>query len=331
MDQWKTKGFCQSVQGDLSVSDIHRFPPESSQRPEVEVKDSIAARKIQKADREKLRRDRLNEQFMELGNALDPDRPKNDKATILGDTIQMLKDLTAQVNKLKEEYTALSEESNELTEEKNELREEKASLKTDIDNLNMQYQQRIRVMFPPWSPMDPSVVMGPHPYSYRMPVPVPAGPIPMHPSLQPYPFFTNQNPGGIPNPCSTYLPFTPPPANPQMEQVSPQFVSPHNMLQPGSRSHVSSKQDSKSKSSDRQRGNNVQQSDGSNDVVTELELKTPGSTADQEVSCVEKKSKQSKLKDSGSGREESCSSRCSSRGLQDSSSNSVGDAPKADK
>ncbi|KAI3968786.1 hypothetical protein MKX01_028936 [Papaver californicum] len=29
MDQWKIKGFCQSVQGDLSVSDIHQFPPES--------------------------------------------------------------------------------------------------------------------------------------------------------------------------------------------------------------------------------------------------------------------------------------------------------------
>lgn len=329
MDQWKTKVFCQS--GDLAVSDIHRFPPESSQRPELEVKDSIAARKVQKADREKLRRDRLNEQFMELGNALDPDRPKNDKATILGDTIQMLKDLTAQVNKLKEEFTALSEESNELTQEKNELREEKASLKSDIDNLNMQYQQRIRVMFPPWAPMDPSVVMGPHPYPYPLPVPVPAGPIPMHPSMQPYPFFANQNLGGIPNPCSTYMPFSSPPANPQMEQVSPQFVSPHNMLQPSSRSHVSSKQDSKSKSSDRQRGNNVERSDGSNDVVTELELKTPGSTADQEASCAEKKRKQSKLKDSEAGKEESCSSRCSSRGLQDSSSNSVGDAPKADK
>lgn len=40
------------------------------QRPEVEVKDPNAARKVQKADREKLRRDRLNEHFIELGNAL---------------------------------------------------------------------------------------------------------------------------------------------------------------------------------------------------------------------------------------------------------------------
>ena len=40
------------------------------QRLEAEGKDPVAARKVQKADREKLRRDRLNEQFQELGNAL---------------------------------------------------------------------------------------------------------------------------------------------------------------------------------------------------------------------------------------------------------------------
>ena len=44
----------------------------------------------------------------------DPDRPKNDKATILADTNQMLKDLSTQVNKLKTEYTSLSEESHEV-------------------------------------------------------------------------------------------------------------------------------------------------------------------------------------------------------------------------
>ncbi|XP_038710640.1 uncharacterized protein LOC120005198 isoform X2 [Tripterygium wilfordii] len=34
------------------------------------IKDCDTARKVQKADPEKLRRDRLNEQFLELGNAL---------------------------------------------------------------------------------------------------------------------------------------------------------------------------------------------------------------------------------------------------------------------
>ena len=40
------------------------------QSVDVEIKDPVAARKVQKADREKLRRDRLNEQFLELGNTL---------------------------------------------------------------------------------------------------------------------------------------------------------------------------------------------------------------------------------------------------------------------
>lgn len=45
----------------------------------------------------------------------DPVRPKNDKATILTDTIQTLKELTAEVNRLKADYEALSEESREVS------------------------------------------------------------------------------------------------------------------------------------------------------------------------------------------------------------------------
>ena len=111
----------------------------------------------------------------------DPDRPKNDKASILTDAIQMVKELTAQIDKLKAEHAALNEESREvivlathplfspffssprgpvrtvllstsisqqLTQEKNDLREEKASLKSDIESLNGQYQQRVRAMSP---------------------------------------------------------------------------------------------------------------------------------------------------------------------------------------
>lgn len=44
----------------------------------------------------------------------DPDRPKNDKASILSDTVQILKDLTAQVNRIKAEYATLTEESREV-------------------------------------------------------------------------------------------------------------------------------------------------------------------------------------------------------------------------
>ncbi|XP_044490866.1 transcription factor bHLH121-like isoform X2 [Mangifera indica] len=296
--------------------------PQPKSRPDGDVKDCVAARKIQKADREKLRRDRLNEHFTELGNTLDPDRPKNDKATILADTIQLLKDLTSQVDKLKAEHATLTEESRELTQEKNDLREEKASLRSDTENLTTQYQQRLMAMVP-WATMDHSVVMAPPSYPFPMPMPMPPRPIPLHPSMQPYPIFGNQNPGVIANPCSTFVPYMTP--NAMVEQQSAQYVSP--AVQPGSRSHVSGKQDSGSKSFGESK---VEKNEDSNDVMTDLELKTPGSTIEQELSSGQRKSKKSIRKESNIT-DGSSSSRCSSsRSLQDSSSNSIVGGRKPD-
>lgn len=240
----------------------------------------------------------------------DPDRPKNDKASILSDTVQIVKDLTAQVNRLKAEYATLNEESREviffcffatmyqccvahsiehsvllvpfilmqLTQEKNDLREEKASLKSDIENLNAQYQQRLRATFP-WAAIDHSVVM--HPPSYPLPVPlpmpIPPGAISMHPSLQPYPFFGNQNHGVIPNPCSTFVPYVTP--NPVIEQPPTQYVSP--AMHPSNRFNIPSKQDSRNNPSDCQGESKFEKSEASDDVTTDLELKTPGSTPDE--------------------------------------------------
>ncbi|KAI4314752.1 hypothetical protein L6164_027629 [Bauhinia variegata] len=326
MDQWKPEDLPKSVPviADLAPSTslqphpvssnrLQNSHPEARQRPEVEAQDPIAARKVQKADREKLRRDRLNEHFLELGNTLDPDRPKNDKATILTDTIQVLKELSAEVNRLKTDHATLSEESRELMQEKNELREEKASLKADVENLNVQYQQRVRVMFP-WTAVDHSVVMAP-PYSYPVPLAIPPGPI----SIQPFPFFGNQNPGPIPNPCSTYIPFSAP-ANPPVELPSAQFAS---------TSHISSKQESRGKSPDRERPGNAERCSESNDVATELELKMPGSSTQQDSSSGGRKGKHSQKKERNITNGSASSRYSSSQGLQDSS-NSVGDIPRPD-
>ncbi|CAK9211791.1 unnamed protein product [Sphagnum troendelagicum] len=145
--------------------------------------DPTSARKVHKADREKLRRDRLNEQFGELAGVLDPDRPKNDKATILGDSVQVVKELRAEVKRLKSEQTTLLDESRDLAQEKTELREEKAALKTETEQLQAQLEQRLCGMLP-WMSMDPStVMMGAGPYPYPMPVPQPGGP------FMPYPHY----------------------------------------------------------------------------------------------------------------------------------------------
>ncbi|XP_059314342.1 transcription factor bHLH121 isoform X2 [Lycium ferocissimum] len=305
---------------DVSLPPNGLHSESSKQNPEAELKDSIAARKVQKADREKLRRERLNEQFIELGKTLDPDRPKNDKASILCDTVQMLRDLTSQVSKLKSEYAALTDESRELTQEKNDLREEKASLKSDIESLNAQYQQRVRTMYP-WAGMDPSMVMHPPSYSYPMPVPVPTGPVPMHPSMQPYPFFSNQNHAVVPNPCSSFVQYMTP--NRLMEQQPTQYMSP--IIQPGSMT----RQESRNKSSD-QGDSRIEKSEDSNEVATNLELKTPGSTSEQDLSSGQKKCKKLSKKDN-TLTDGSSSSRCSSsHSVQAVSSNSVVKGTKTD-
>ncbi|KAM7261188.1 hypothetical protein ACFE04_026663 [Oxalis oulophora] len=267
---------------------------------------TIGARKTLKADREKLRRDRLNEQFIDLGTTLDPDRPKNDKATILADTIQLLKELTSQVDKLKAEHSTLTEEARELTQEKNDLREEKASLKTEIEELNIQYQQRGRAAMFPWGAMDHSVVMTPPSYPYPMPMAMPPGTIP------PYPVFGNQN-----QPCPTFVPYMAPNAT-LVQQLSTQHVH------PGNQSHVSGKRECKSKSS------LGDKSEDSNHVTTDLELKTPGSTGEQEdFSSGQRKHKKS-IRRKNLATDGTCSSSwSSSRSVQDSSSESVVGGRKA--
>lgn len=92
-----------------------------------------------KACREKLRRDRLNDKFMELGSILDPERPpKTDKAAILIDAIRMVTQLRSEAQKLKDSNSNLQEKIKELKVEKNELRDEKQRLKAEKDKLEQQ-------------------------------------------------------------------------------------------------------------------------------------------------------------------------------------------------
>lgn len=99
-----------------------------------------------KACREKLRRDRLNERFLELGSMLEPGRPpKTDKATILSDAVRMMEQLRTEAQKLKQSNENLQEKIKELKAEKNELRDEKQRLKADKEKL----QQQVKVMSAP--------------------------------------------------------------------------------------------------------------------------------------------------------------------------------------
>ncbi|KAK9284616.1 hypothetical protein L1049_023792 [Liquidambar formosana] len=96
-----------------------------------------------KACREKLRRDRLNERFLELGSILEPGRPpKTDKGAVLSDAVRMVMQLRGEAQKLKESNEDLQEKIKELKAEKNELRDEKQKLKADKEKL----EQRVKAL-----------------------------------------------------------------------------------------------------------------------------------------------------------------------------------------
>ncbi|KAH7662229.1 Myc-type basic helix-loop-helix (bHLH) domain-containing protein [Dioscorea alata] len=92
-----------------------------------------------KACREKMRRDRLNDKFVELGSILDPGKPpRMDKAAILSDAVHMVTQLRTEAQKLKDSNEKLHEKIKELKTEKNELRDEKQRLKSEKESLEQQ-------------------------------------------------------------------------------------------------------------------------------------------------------------------------------------------------
>ncbi|XP_019251767.1 PREDICTED: transcription factor ILR3-like isoform X2 [Nicotiana attenuata] len=92
-----------------------------------------------KACREKLRREKLNDKFMELGALLEPGRtPKTDKSAILVDAIRMVTQLRGEAEKLNDSNLNLQEKIKELKAEKNELRDEKQRLKAEKEKLEQQ-------------------------------------------------------------------------------------------------------------------------------------------------------------------------------------------------
>ncbi|XP_031476255.1 transcription factor ILR3-like [Nymphaea colorata] len=103
------------------------------------ARDESCSRPGSKACREKMRRDKLNDRFVELGSILDPGRPvKVDKASILIDAARTLNHLRSEAEKLKEANEKLQETIKDLKAEKNELREEKTKLKAEKEKLEQQ-------------------------------------------------------------------------------------------------------------------------------------------------------------------------------------------------
>lgn len=101
-----------------------------------------APRMIHKAEREKHKRDLLNDLFAELGEMLEADRQTNGKACILTDTTRILRDLLSQLESLRKENSTLQNESHYVTMERNELQDENDVLRNEILGLQNELTMR---------------------------------------------------------------------------------------------------------------------------------------------------------------------------------------------
>ncbi|XP_044498253.1 transcription factor bHLH104-like isoform X1 [Mangifera indica] len=125
-----------SVGNDLSSSE---FVPQEQENTRKRARNDSCRKPGSKACREKLRRERLNDRFLDLSSILEPGRPaKSDKPAILDDAIRVLNQLRTEAQELKETNEKLQEEIKSLKAEKNELREEKLILKADKEKIEQQ-------------------------------------------------------------------------------------------------------------------------------------------------------------------------------------------------
>ncbi|CAH2079187.1 unnamed protein product [Thlaspi arvense] len=107
-----------------------------------------------KACRERLRREKLNERFMDLSSVLEPGRsPKTDKPAILDDAIRVLNQLRDEAHELEETNQKLLDEIKSLKAEKNELREEKLALKAEKEKT----EQQLKAVMVPSSGFMPQI------------------------------------------------------------------------------------------------------------------------------------------------------------------------------
>lgn len=149
-------------------------------------------KKIHKAEREKLKRDQLNELFVALGYALEPARQNNGKASILSDATRLLRDLILQVESLRKENVALVTESRYVTVEKNELKDENTALGADIARLQDELRERLQ-SDPVWHDRSTATPLPTLPQATNPPLAMAQPPVasiyvvPLHQDLQAFP------------------------------------------------------------------------------------------------------------------------------------------------
>ncbi|XP_072967604.1 transcription factor ILR3-like isoform X1 [Typha angustifolia] len=134
-----SSGVSVDIDGSFTTSDDPKASCSSKRNLNYSTRTESGSGPASKACREKMRRDKLNDRFIELGSVIDPGKPpKSDKAAILSDAACMVTQLRIEAQKLKDSNESLQEKIKELKAEKNELRDEKQKLKAEKESLEQQ-------------------------------------------------------------------------------------------------------------------------------------------------------------------------------------------------
>nr|CAD1841134.1 unnamed protein product [Ananas comosus var. bracteatus] len=160
---WGSQGINGSSNGGVEISGSFLDSECVKERGSNKRVRSESCQPSSKACREKMRRDKLNDKFLELGSILDPGKPpKMDKAAILSDAVRMVTELRSEARKLKESNESLQEKIKELKAEKNELRDEKQRLKAEKESLEQQIKIiNSRPSYMPHPPVMPAAFAAP--------------------------------------------------------------------------------------------------------------------------------------------------------------------------
>lgn len=131
---WANQSACMEI----NVSPLGDVSTEKGCKRKREQNET-SSRAGNKACREKVRREKINDRFFDLSSVLDPGRPvKSDKSAILSDAIRVLNQLRTEAQELRQKNERLQEHIKSLKTEKTELREEKLVLKAEKDKMEQQ-------------------------------------------------------------------------------------------------------------------------------------------------------------------------------------------------
>ncbi|CAN1155938.1 Transcription factor bHLH47 [Linum perenne] len=150
-------------------------------------------RRVHKAEREKLKREQLNDLFLDLAAALEMEQANSGKASILNEAARILKDLRGQIDALRKDNATLLSESRYVTIEKNELKDENSVLETQIEDLQSQVESRLAqskpdLNIPPSTEPETAAALAPHfPGDPSLQQPPAVFVIPFHPDISSFP------------------------------------------------------------------------------------------------------------------------------------------------